>query len=421
MPAPRSHSLVSLATALLFATNAALAQDGPGAPAWIKPGMRITFYTSSATTGSNEILTPDDQAMEKEKQKAQKKADETGEKQEYTYWKNKRGQQYSLNESPGLSGQGYIQLTIAAIDRATAAIETRQAGIDVGSGVVRAPTTTGQIVAADTGGDYWIHPARLRQMAGAGTKDVSIRNTTCELRGRSYQAVQIRVSNDSGFTQRIYDATSGVLLRLSSASTRGANAWVPDAGGTAQMGGGGTILTEGWLIGTRQLKVPWIGLPAPAWVAKTRTLRYTGTQGAFVPGTGPLGFPLSVRISIRRTGPGWIEFNESVEISSPYGQPPQQTEGTRIAGTNQLGGFWIPPEALTRLQPGQQLDDDSVTRVRCTVEAVDAGRVTLLESGTEHQTRYVYDRQTGLLVATSQQQQVGATTAQMSVELQSRE
>ena len=49
------------------------------------------------------------------------------------------------------------------------------------------------------------------------------------------------------------------------------------------------------------------------------------------------------------------------------------------------------------------------------------GRVTLLESGAEHRTQYVYDRQNGLLLATSQQQQVGSATAQMSVELQSRE
>lgn len=415
-----SHLLC--ATALLLAAVTAFAQDQPGAPAWIKPGMRITFYVASAATGSGEILEPDDQAMEKEKQKAQKRADETGERQHYTYWKNERGQQYSLTESPGLSGQAYLELNVAAIDRTSAALDMRLNAIDPGSGVVRAPSPIGQIVAAHTGGDYWMHPAVLRQLAASGgSKDVSIQNMSCELLGRTYQAVRIRVRGENGYTQRIYDATSGVLLRMSAASLRGANAWVPDPGGTSRRGGGGTTLSEGWLVGTRQLKAPWIGLPAPEWVAKSRTFRYAGTQGAFVPGTGPVGFPLSVRLSVRRTGPGWIEFNEAVEVSSPYGQPPQQSEATRIAGTNQLGGLWVPPEALAQLQPGQQLDSDPLTKVRFTVEAVTGGRITLLESGTEHRTQYVYDRETGVLVATSQQQQVGGVTAQMSVELQSRE
>lgn len=410
------------ATALFLLAGAAFAQNQPGAPAWIKPGMRITFYVASATTGSGEILEPDDQAMEKERQKAQKKANETGEKQEYMYWKDDRGQQYSLNESPGLSGQAYLELNVAALDRTSAALDMRLYSIDPGSGVVRAPTPTGQIVAAHTGGDFWMHPAVLRQLAGSGgTKDVSIQNMSCELRGRTYQAVRIRVRGEGGYTQRIYDATSGVLLRMSAASVRGAHAWVPDPGGTSRRGGEGTTLSEGWLVGTRQLKVPWIGQPAPDWVAKTRTLRYAGTQGAFVPGTGPVGFPLSVQISIRRAGADWIEFKESAHISSPYGMPPQQSETSRVVGTNQLGGFWVPPAALAQLESGQQLDNDSVTKVRVTVESADAGRITLLESGVEHRARYVYDRETGILLATSQEQQVGPSTAQMSVELQGRE
>ncbi|MFZ5496383.1 MAG: hypothetical protein ACOZE5_13750 [Verrucomicrobiota bacterium] len=414
---------LSCATALLLLVpGAAFAQEQPGAPAWIKPGMRITFYVASATTGSGEILEPDDQAMEKERQKAQKKADETGERQHYTYWKNDRGQQYSLNESPGLSGQAYLELNVAAIDRTSAALDMRLYAIDPGSGVVRAPTPTGQVVAAHTGGDFWMHPAVLRQLAGSGgTKEVAVQSTACELRGRTYQAVRIRVRGADGYTQRIYDATSGVLLRMSAASLRKAHAWVPEPGGTSRRGGEGTMLSEGWLVGTRQLKVPWIGLPAPDWVAKTRTLRYAGTQGAFVPGTGPMGFPLSVRISVRRAGPDWFEFNEAAEVTSPYGQPPQQAEATRVAGTNQLGGFWVPPAALAQLQAGQQLDNDSVTQVRVVVESAAAGRVALLETGAEHRTRYVYDRATGILVATSQEQQVGPSTAQMSVELQGRE
>lgn len=411
-----------VAALLVGASCAAQPSTGPGAPAWIKPGMRITFYTMSASTGAGEVLQPDEQAMENARKKAQEKADETGETQHYTYWKDKQGQQYSLRESPGLSGQAYVQVTVAALDRTTAVLDTRMCLIDVGTGVVRAPTPIGSVVAADTGGEYWMHPALLRELAGQTAKGVSVQRTTCELKGRTYQAIQIRVRNDAGYTQRIYDSASGVLLRLSSATTRGANAWVPDAGGqSSSWGGGGTILTEGWLVGTRQLKLPWIGMPAPNWVRQTRTLRYAGTQGALVPGTGPLGFPVSVRISMRRTGADWVEFTEAAETTGPYGTPPQQSETSRVAGTNQVGGLWIPPAALVNLKPGDQLDNDTVTHVRFTVEAADPSRVTLLETGAEHRTSYVYDRRNGLLVATSQQQQVGPATAQMSVKLIGRE
>lgn len=406
------------AIAAACSVSPAWSQTNPGAPAWIKPGMRITFYAASATTdAAGETLVPDDNAMEHEKQKAQKKADETGETQYYTYWKDDRGQQYSVSSGAGMSGQGYVELNVAAIDASTAALETRLYGIDVGTGTVRAPSPMGQVAASHTGGDYWIHPALLRQMIGASTKGVSAQQTTCELHGKTYQALRIRVRTDSGFTQRIYDLASGVLLRMSSASSRGGNAWVPDAGGTSHLGGGGTTLTEAWLVGTRQLKLPWIGMPPPDWVRQTHALRYAGTQGAFVPGSGPLGMPIDVRLSFRRTGSGWLEFTESDQVTAPYGLPPQQSQANRVVGTNQIGSLWIPPAALRGLKAGQQLDSDSVTHVRVTVEGSDGARVRVLEAGMEYRTEYVYDAKNGMLVGASQQQQVGPSTAQLTVEL----
>ena len=70
--------------------------------------------------------------------------------------------------------------------------------------------------------------------------------------------------------------------------------------------------------------------------------------------------------------------------------------------SGQVGGLWIAPDALARLNAGDVLDHDPETQIDTSVEAVqptDSGfTVTIRETGAVEVSDLVYDGETGLLV-----------------------
>jgi hypothetical protein len=88
-----------------------------------------------------------------------------------------------------------------------------------------------------------------------------------------------------------------------------------------------------------------------------------------------------------------------------------------VSGTAQIfRGFWLPPQALGVLQPGQVLDEDPDTKMRVSVGGAPAGldAIVLTETGGASESVYAYDRTSGALVY------VREVRANFQVEMQRR-
>jgi hypothetical protein len=110
----------------------------------------------------------------------------------------------------------------------------------------------------------------------------------------------------------------------------------------------------------------------------------------------------------RRAGtPDWVAYSTSLRIPSAPGLPPQDSSGAAVSGNGMLLGLWVPPDALARLAPGQQLDADPNLGVVTSVASADDAGVVIAEAGRTHQISVRYDRRTGLGTEFQLEQQIG--------------
>jgi hypothetical protein len=154
----------------------------------------------------------------------------------------------------------------------------------------------------------------------------------------------------------------------------------------------------------RQMKVPWAGADAPDWVGRVRRMQYQGRQTLFVPGGPPTSLAMSVDVQVKGRGTGWLKFAQTARVGGVMGMPPSTNTLERVTGTAQFAGLWVPPAALGRLQQGQQLDKDPLsgftTQVTYRGPNQNGGQVvTISEANNVQRLDYVYDLQTGMLVA----------------------
>lgn len=339
-----------------------------GAPAWVKPGVRLTYYGASA------LIVTDPASG-----------------------KNRR------DEGPERSsGQAHVQVNVAYVDHDTVALDIRIYNIDVGSGQIQPPKSSGWVGAANQADEYWIHPAELARMQEAKTPEGSVTKENYQLDRKTYEAIRIVVQGTNSAKHRIYDLESGVLLYCGNESTGAViPGRVPDS-------------TKGYvkLVSIRQLELPWNGAPAPDWVGQTRSLFYAGAKTVAVPMSVTSSFPVTAECRFNRTGPGWVQFSEHAELKNNMGQPTQRAEAERVSGTSQIGGLWIPPAALAGLQPGQ-LDHDPLTRTQFSYVGAKGEAAIFTERSSDAETHYAYSRRTGMLVDTATSMRVGGVLVQV--------
>jgi hypothetical protein len=63
-----------------------------------------------------------------------------------------------------------------------------------------------------------------------------------------------------------------------------------------------------------------------------------------------------------------------------------------------LGGLYVPPAGLSKLQPNQVLDEDPVTRRRTIAGGTQGNIASIVEQGPMDLLEQFYDVQTGLMV-----------------------
>lgn len=369
--------VVLIATLTLAGLSRAETQDSvflklfPGlrtmpAPAWLKPGIRLTFYSGGATISGL-----------------------------------RRDRRTGLRRPGGLGGVGYTQLDVVAVQGNTTVVSMLQWTIDPTSRHVAPPGLYSFISPAGDGNDFWLSPLALRRIKSGNYHGLQIKVGPYRLKnGGTRPAVYFRYQVDKSLQTWVFDRTSGLLLSYSSQNV------------TRAFRGTGRGLSQTFYVGIRRRRFPWQGDPPPAWLARVRELRYQGATENGMAGATPLRRPFDFDVRVVNRGADWIGYRSVVTRPGLGPMPPSRNEVILVSGAAQVGGLWLPPAGIARLRPGMVLDQDPATGVSQLVHFVGPmkgmGRVLVIrEKGPLHTTDYVYDVANGALVFLKTTQRIG--------------
>lgn len=350
------------------------------APDWIKPGLRLTYYTMSGTlpNGPHEY-----------------KADRNGN------WVDKQGNRYVRKDVPATGSNGLFQFNVVAMDQQRSAIQMLfylYEGLNTAE--PQQKLETGYVASSSTGGDLWIHPEGLKTLVqkhsgqpapGPGQQGIWVSTTQKTIDQATYNAVIIAMVSQSGSKKVwFYDSASGVLLYSSEIAVVN-----PVNIKKQQLNPDGSVVKFTTFKGSRMLQLPWMGQPGPNWLARASNFQYNGTFQVTVPGSPATPFPVNLGIVVKERGPDWLRFDVTFNNQAP-GVKSELT--SRVSGNSMLCGSWIPSSALGVLQTGQVLDTDSFTHVTTQVGYADAQYLMLVANSPRQQIQYTYRRHDGLLV-----------------------
>jgi hypothetical protein len=377
------------------------------APGWLRPGMRLTYYSASARIeGGRNVYVPDESCD----------PDKPG----YTYrdgdddncFQDNRGKWYRQNPAgAATSGLGFTEVNVVALDQTVAVLDTRSLSVVQGPAVNLG--VWGSLELPGASGDWWLNPQALRGALGLSAAYLRVSRVQYPLGNHRYNAIWVTL-NSRGRQAYVYDADTGVLLHTSTANQ------AAPIQGPVQVGesrGGATLLSQNTLMGTRTPAIPWALYPAPDWVRQVTVLHYEGSTTSFVTG-GSL--PYSTTFQRQAVGANWALYLQTTPQLDATGAPAPAEQGYRAVGSAQIGGLWIPPQGLAQLRQGQVLDDDPITKMRVSVGPVGRtpqGRdaVTIAEDGAGQSSEGVYDRASGTLLSYSYTNKILRTKVQLQL------
>jgi len=364
-----------------------------GLPAWLRTGVRVTYYSGSATfAGVRQQLVPGENGA----------------------WVDSQGRRYRVEDTANSAGAGYTQWEFAEVRPGRIATNMRNyIFADAGMQAVTRVSSEGIVGDANGLSDIWLPPAALRAKLAAN--ELGVRRGPYELGGRTYDAIVIESKGSSGFLRYTYDLDSGLLLVMSSSSI-GASVRTPD-GDTSTTGAGSTMIAVAQLRDVRTPDVPWLGQAAPQWVRDGAAFAYAGTYRNSITEGSVAPWRCDARITL-----GGVASNAAIgtiETRLDYGNGQGQNGRVPcVYGPGAATNLWIDPAALQKLQRGQLLDRDPITGWQLSFAGSDGRYATIVERGTADEQSYTYDLQTGLMVATTSRQQQGPAVITISLELQ---
>lgn len=379
---------------LAFLPNAA----GLGAPDWVKPGVRITFYGMSASVpeGSYEL-----------------QEDEKGPWEDPT-----TGKRYSKQEVAGSGGAGYLQIDVYAVDRSTVVLNGNVYGIaQPGSPpTLNKVLTNGFLAAAAAPADYWVHPKLLKAATEVKRGGLMVLRGSYPLGDRMVPSLNIVSRTAESYSSQAYDLESGLLVSSTTVG-RGSLATLRLPGEAPQRGNSTSNSLK--LVSVRQVNVPGFGAKNPEWVQRVRRMQYAGTvrwRHPFDAASQQMEGPASMNVRFGQRGDSWAMYDATFEFA--IGGMPQQSV-TQGMGSP-AGGFYIDPGSFANVRSGQVLDEDPVTKIVTRVgELVPGRRITILTDGPGVQGESVYDLANGALVAITVVQPTSGLT--FSLQLQGSE
>ncbi len=313
------------------------------APAWMREGQRISYYVQSANIAQG----PDD---------------------------------------TGTGGAGYLQHDIVALTSTSVVVASTLYG-ETGGGVI--PASTFGAAFHPGVGDFWVNPAVLVEAESVATDELAVVRMPYTVADHEYDAMRFEYHSGDAVTISMFDTATGLLLYYR--HTVGA-----DAASTRSS-------SEAYLLGRRQLRLPWRGTKAPAWLAEGDRMNYVGTRSVYVTGSPSGQFAEQAAVNVAMAQARWSAFSVDSTTAGI-------TNGTvdRVTGVAQLSGaLWLPAEALRTVVRRPQLDRDPVTGIVLSYVRNADRSITLTEQGDLFRIDNTYDGRTGGLTATRIEMQIG--------------
>jgi len=305
------------------------------APAWVREGQRVSYYVQSATFAQS-------------------------------------------FEDEGSAGAGFMQHDIVAVDRKNVVVAS-SLYLDTGAGVTPAGVFGASFLPGV--GDFWLNPAVLENAETVANDELTVVHMPATIAEQEYDAVRFEYRTGESVTVSMFDTATGLLIYFRHT--------VGDDPTTTRQS------SEIYLLGRRQLRLPWRGVRAPAWLAPGDVLDYAGTRAVYVAGSPSGEFPESARSSVKLAQGRWSAFAVSSYLAGAL-----TGASDRVTGVNQLSGaLWLPAEALKSSVRAGVIDRDPVTGVEVAYVRNPDRSVTLRETGDLFQIDNTYDRRTGQLIA----------------------
>lgn len=241
-----------------------------------------------------------------------------------------------------------------------------------------------------SGGAIWIDKNILMSYANDG--QTKIVDAPWPIAGRNYEARSVTTLGNDSASRFVWDRGTGLLLanQICSGALR------PGAQDPFMRQNTSNMSFRSY----RQVDVPWANAPFPDWATKVRKLSYRGQQ-TLIGGVGPsITTPFRNTVEFTERGDNWAIATSTMEYPQ---QPPAKTP--TAVGPASIGGYWMNPQALGKMQPGV-IDQDEA--IGCTtsyqITQTPMGRFGVLTeanaAGT-YRVNWAYDLNDGALVYAS--------------------
>ncbi|MCS7062279.1 MAG: hypothetical protein RMN25_14130 [Anaerolineae bacterium] len=303
------------------------------APAWLSPGMRVTYRVLSASTTEDQ-------------------------------------------DGKTTGGAGLMQYDLIHLDETTA-VSSAKFWMQGARGNEHTPSTVMASLGIPGAGEYWINPKILVDAEQVANEELKVGRLNTQIEGKFYQVVRFHYQTEEAEYVWMFEENSGLLVFYRHAIGKTDNAQRQ----TSVMS----------LVDRRYVRLPWSNSVKPDWVKVGSRLNYQGSYTVIVAGSPPTTLPYNVSLRAKRVADGWALYQVSARLA---GQ--RQTAPDRASSASQLAdALWLPAQAIRSLSDAVQtvIDRDPTTGVSIRVSRARAGGVTLVESGPVHQTTLSYDRQ----------------------------
>jgi hypothetical protein len=381
---------VSWVMVLSSAPPAALGQEaneafppvaGGGAPAWVAPGLRLSYYGEAASIRTSYYTYVEAEDGEWEDPVTHKRYRRTEEA-----------------EMPEAAGRAFTQSDVIALAGDDVIMTTTMVGIDFETGLLSLiPLWGGRYPGAAVDG-AWVRPDLLATVASGGTPELRVLRGPYDLEGTTVDAIGFMARDEGTYASTVFDQATGMLV----ASTGRAKGPDSPVHGPLDDPEGNVTVSWSRSVGVRQRGLPGIGEALPDWVAPGLALRYVGTTtvtNPFDPGF-EMTLPLEMVVTVDEVGEDWATFQSRSTVD--YDGYLDTTESSGATGA--AGQYWYVTGALGQLAAGDVLDEDPVTGARLTVDAVDDRGVTLRTEMPGVSVLTTFDSVSGVLTAMTVEQ-----------------
>ncbi len=343
------------------------------APDWVRPGLRINYYSASASIPQERF---------------------------YVY-RNERGNLIKTDEL-GPAGEGILRFDLVALDNEHAVGAITVFLLDATSGL-KLPMEQACSIGLPGAGGAWANPGVIRAAVGTAGGGLLVVRMPYPINGTTYDCIRFDYQAEGAHHASVFDANTGLLLYYTHALAS------PD--------GRHVKLALLKFMDMRQIEIPWEAGPAPQWAAQGATVNFQGAVQVAVPGSPTIPMPLNMVMQATDSGATWSKFHVVRYLSGMI-----NSQADLVSGPAQiLGAYWLPPAGLAALRDGMVLDSDPTTGTQVTVSTGGTDQqgnalVLIAETGNGHATVLGYSKATGELVYINERRQVGVSAYQAELQ-----